>query len=259
MEERYTADDVLELAADSGQLILENGGETYRVEETMITIGKAFGMAEVGSFATPTGIIASVTGKDGRTAAQVRRVRKRTINIEVITQLNDLSHQLAAGRVGFKQMKAEVERIARLPIVRPLPALLWGGVSAGFFTLLFGGGVQDALVSFFIGCIIKLLMMAIPTQKVGGFFMNILGGGLAALLALISVHIGLGMNLDKIIIGSIMLLVPGLIMVNAIRDTIAGDLVAGVSRGVEAIIVAVAISIGTGIVLKIWFLLLGRI
>ncbi len=259
MEDGYTSDDVLTLAADSGQLILENGGETYRVEETMSAIGKAFGMAEVGSFATPTGIIASVTGKDGRTAAQVRRVTRRTINMEIITQINDLSHRLASGGLAFQEVKAEADRIAKLPLARPLPSLFWAGVSAGFFTLLFGGGLRDSLVGFFIGCLIKLLTITIPSQKGGGFFMNILGGGLAALLALLSVYSGLGVNLDKIIIGSIMLLVPGLTMVNAIRDTIAGDLVAGISRGVEAIIVAVAISIGTGIVLKTWFLLLGTI
>ena len=84
-----------------------------------------------------------------------------------------------------------------------------------------------------------------------------LGGSLAAFIALLANSTGLVSNMDTIIIGSIMLLVPGIAITNAIRDTIAGDLVSGISRSVEALFVAIAISSGTSIVFKIWFLLFG--
>jgi uncharacterized membrane protein YjjP (DUF1212 family) len=54
-----------------------------------------------------------------------------------------------------------------------------------------------------------------------------------------------------------MLLIPGITMVNAIRDTISGDLVAGISRTVEALIVALAIAIGTGLGVRIWSMAFG--
>lgn len=84
-----------------------------------------------------------------------------------------------------------------------------------------------------------------------------LGGIIASLFALLSVHFGLASHLDKIIIGSIMLLVPGIAITNAIRDTIAGDLLAGVSRALEAFLIAIAIAIGTGSIIKIWTMLFG--
>lgn len=54
-----------------------------------------------------------------------------------------------------------------------------------------------------------------------------------------------------------MLLVPGLIITNAIRDTIAGDLVSGISRAIEAIFIAIAIAVGSGIIIKLWFIYFG--
>jgi len=60
-----------------------------------------------------------------------------------------------------------------------------------------------------------------------------------------------------IIIGAIMLLVPGVTIVNAIRDTIAGDLVAGIARGADAFSSAAGISVGVGLALQAWLMLGG--
>jgi uncharacterized membrane protein YjjP (DUF1212 family) len=89
-------------------------------------------------------------------------------------------------------------------------------------------------------------------MRLSGFFINIAGGSFAALVALAAVSAGAASHLDTVIIGAIMLLVPGVMIVNAIRDTIAGDLVAGVARGAEAFISAAGISIGVGVMLKLW-------
>jgi uncharacterized membrane protein YjjP (DUF1212 family) len=84
------------------------------------------------------------------------------------------------------------------------------------------------------------------------FFTYILGGVIAALLSLLAVDLGLALHADKVIIGSIMILVPGIAIVNGIRDMIMGDLVAGISRIVEAFFIAVAIAAGSGIVLSLF-------
>ncbi|KOC31220.1 threonine/serine exporter family protein, partial [Clostridium botulinum] len=108
-------------------------------------------------------------------------------------------------------------------------------------------------VSLFIGAIIKFICILLNSIKINEFFINSLGGAIASLLAIISINLNIGQNKDKIIIGSIMLLVPGLVITNAIRDTLAGDLVSGISRTVEAFFIAVAIATGSGIIIKLWF------
>jgi uncharacterized membrane protein YjjP (DUF1212 family) len=82
------------------------------------------------------------------------------------------------------------------------------------------------------------------------FFSEFLASFIIGLLSLIFVEIGLGHQLDKIIIGSVMALVPGLLLTNAVRDLMAGHLVSGLSKGAEALLTAFAIGSGIAVVLS---------
>jgi uncharacterized membrane protein YjjP (DUF1212 family) len=128
----------------------------------------------------------------------------------------------------------------------------------GFFCLFFGGGWQDALVAGFIGLSMGRVTSWFRGMRISDFFVNIVGGAFAAGAAIAAIQLGLGQHQDMIIIGAIMLLVPGVTIVNAIRDTIAGDLVAGIARGADAFISAAGISIGVGLALQT-SLTIGRI
>ena len=94
---------------------------------------------------------------------------------------------------------------------------------------------------------------------INSFLNTSISAGILALLAIIFIKINLSNDMDKVIIGSLMLLVPGLSITNAIRDTLAGDLVSGLARGAEAFLTAIAVAIGTGIVLSFWISVFGGI
>ena len=134
-----------------------------------------------------------------------------------------------------------------------------GGVTLGILRLrtCFTGNIRDFLVAAMIGAIIKAVSMILIDLGINVFFVNLLGGALATFLALISIYFRVGNNLDYIIIGSIMLLVPGIAITNAIRDTIEGDLVSGMARGMEAVLISVAIAAGSGIVFKLSIVIFG--
>lgn len=250
---------ILHVAATAGRIILQNGGETYRVEETMTRICIAFGISETDSFVTPTGIMISITDKDGKTSSLVKRIHYRTVNLEKIDKVNSLSRNILLKNMSMDVVKDELKRIENLKSYNDRVLLFCSSIAAGFFTLLFGGTLKDFLVSCIIGVAIRYLSTIFDRIKLNSFFINIVGGGTAALIGLIAHTLNLCDNVDKLIIGSIMLLVPGLIITNAIRDTIAGDLVSGISRALEAFFIAVGIAVGTGIVFKIWFILFGGI
>jgi len=247
------SNDILHLAADVGQIILENGGETYRVEQTINSLCKAFGMKETDSFALPTGIILTVIDKEGKTYSMVRRIMTRTINLEKISRINTLIRSLEKDP-DIEYIKREIRKIAELKHY-PTPFLFFAaGMSASFFTLVFGGTWNDFVVAFPIGVIVKVFTHFADRMRFNQFFNNVIGGAIASFLSLLCVFFGIATNSDKMIIGTIMLLVPGITIVNAIRDTMAGDLVAGISRIIDAVIVAIAIAAGTGIILTVWLL-----
>ncbi|MCT8975982.1 threonine/serine exporter family protein [Clostridium sp. CX1] len=247
---------VLNIATYAGKIILENGGEIYRVEETIIRICNAYNIKIVEPFATPTAIIVSASSEYGQNISIIKRIKKRSLNLEKISQVNDISRNIKNKGFTLEYIESELHKVENSKSYSIKVNILFSGITAAFFALVFGGNLRDFFVSFIIGCLIKSTSTLLGFLQTNDFFVNTLCGALAALVALLSVHLGIGAHADKIIIGSIMLLVPGLAITNAIRDTIAGDLIAGISRGVEAFLIAIAIAVGTGATMKIWFLLL---
>lgn len=250
---------ILKLAAYAGRIILENGGETYRVEETICRICAAFGIKEADSFVTPTGIMISVTDDSGHTDSLIKRINSRTVNLEKISKVNDLSRRIMTRTLTLDFVENELKKIDSTKHYAENIQILASATAAGSFTLLFGGNLKDFSVALVTGAFIKIISIRLGKIQINDFFTNIIGGALAALSALICVYFNFANHLDKIIIGSIMLLVPGLAITNAIRDTLEGDLVSGVSRAIEALFIAGAIAVGTGIVLKLWFMNFGGI
>lgn len=250
---------VLQIASEAGRIILQNGGETYRVEETISRICKAFQVKDADSFVTPTGIVISGKDLDGKNYCIVKRIKVRTVNLDKISMVNDISRRAESEHLGIDFIEEELRHIDYSTSYGNKVFILLSCLVAGAFTLIYGGNFKDFVVSFFIGGLIQLTLTLLKKFDSNIFFLNVIGGIIASLFALISVHFGLAPHLDKIIIGSIMLLVPGIAITNAIRDTIAGDLLSGVSRALEAFLIAIGIAIGTGSMIKIWTMLMGGV
>ncbi|WP_291632846.1 threonine/serine exporter family protein [Clostridium sp.] len=250
-------DDIIHIAAEAGKIILENGGETYRVEQTIIMICGSYGISHTESFVTPTGIIISITNSENQTISLVRRINSRTVNLRKVSMINNLSRELVSTPLSMVDIRKKIDYINNLQPYSNKTTTFFSACTAGSFTLLFGGNYKDFLVALIIGALINCLNVLLDKLDVNSFLKNMLGGSLAASIALLATSLGLVGNMDTIIIGSIMLLVPGIAITNAIRDTIAGDLVSGMSRSIEALFIAIAIAAGTSIVFKIWFLLFG--
>ncbi|WP_461612257.1 threonine/serine exporter family protein [Clostridium sp. Marseille-QA1073] len=252
----YT-DNIVHIAADAGKIILENGGETYRVEETISKICEAYNIKTVENFVTPTIIVISIINENSETITVVRRIKYRTVDLKKVSLVNDLSRSVYTKALSMDDIRNELKYIDTLPRYSDEMTTFMSGLSAGFFTLLFGGAIRDFIVSVFIGIVISLIIRLFNKYQVNSFFSNVCGGLLAASVAIVISHFYPSFNVDTIIIGSIMLLVPGLVITNAIRDTLAGDLLSGISRSVEALMIAAGIAIGTTIGFKIWLYILG--
>ncbi|WMJ81280.1 threonine/serine exporter family protein [Clostridium sp. MB40-C1] len=250
---------LLHIAVKAGEIILQSGGETYRVEETMRRICYAFNMNQADCFVTPTGIMLSIIDKNGETYSVVKRINTRTVNLEKISMVNDLSRSILPQKLTLDEVNDKLNQISNTRGFSSKVLVIAASFAAGFFTLLFGGDIKDFLVSLVIGLIIKIVFMFLNKIQINEFFINSLCGAIASFIAILSIKLNIGHDADKIIIGSIMILVPGLLITNAIRDTISGDLVSGISRAVEAFFIAIAIAVGSGLVIKIWSLVSGGI
>lgn len=243
---------LVHLTSFAGEIMLENGAETYRVEETMERMCNAYGVQKVDSFVTPTGIIISITDIDGKIYSKVTRIKHRKVDLDRVSKLNDLSRQICNENIPLNIFEDYLITIKNGHEYEPNLVIFSSGISAGFFTLLFGGDFKDFFISMLIGFTIQVLSRTLNKIGTNSFFINAIGGAATSFIALASTSLHIGNNTDKIVIGSLMLLVPGLTITNAVRDTIAGDLVAGTSRIIEAFLIAIAIAVGSGLVFSFW-------
>ncbi|PWJ42984.1 threonine/serine exporter family protein [Sediminitomix flava] len=245
---------IVKYAAEAGKLILENGGETYRVEDTIRNIGYAYGLKVVDSFVTPTGIMISCSEDGEETYSMIKRVSQRTVNLEVIRRVNALSRRIGEEKPSIDEVKQELENIKNIESYSSTTTFLFSALAAGVFCLLYGGVWQDFLVATLLGGIINLLSKALSWLSLTSFLTNVIGGALCIVFGSVSTYLEIGQNADKISIGGIMLLVPGLAITNAMRDLIAGDLVSGMSRAMEAFFIAIAIAVGAAIAYKLSYI-----
>ncbi|WP_404455647.1 threonine/serine exporter family protein [Oceanobacillus kapialis] len=243
MDERQVISNVCMLA---GKIMLESGAETYRVEDTMTRIAAAFGLTEAESYATPTGINFSTDSHD---ASHFRRISKRSTDLHKIAQVNSISRQISEGGIDPREALLHLKGLSSTSNVYPY----WLQIAAaalvsGSFAIMFGGQLLDFLPAFFAGGVGLAAMIGFEKLVETRFFAEFFASFIIGLLAIGCLHFSFGVNLDKIIIGAVMPLVPGLHITNAVRDLMAGHLVAGVSKGVEAMLTAFAIGAGVAVV-----------
>lgn len=249
---------IVNLAAYAGKIMLESGAEIYRVEETITRMSNNYNIDNIDAFVTLNIIIISASDEYGQTISVIKRVKQRTLNLEKISQVNNISRHIKDEAYTLDEMENKLSKIQHSMPYNTRTVILFSGIAVAFFSLAFGGNLRDFAVSFAIGCMLSLTSKSLSLLQSNDFFINIVCGALTTLIALISVHFNMGSHTDTIIISSIMLLVPGLSITNAIRDTIAGDLISGISRGIEAFLVAIAIAVGTGVIMRLWIVLGGN-
>lgn len=242
---------IIKICLLAGKLILQNGGETYRVEDTMNRIAYAYGIESSHSYVTPTGIIFATDG--GSQITRLVRISERSTNLLKVSMVNDISRKISKGDLcaedAYRQLKDLEEKSYEY---RELYKVLAAAVASGCFLIMFDGKWSDFLTVFLIGGIgfLSFIMLhrLVPVKFFAEFLTAIIIGASSSL----AVYLGLGGELDKIIIGSVMPLVPGLHITNAVRDLMAGHLVSGLSKGAEAFLTAFAIGAGIATVLSFY-------
>lgn len=235
----------------AGILLIENGAEIVRVEDTMQRIAKAYGAKVADAYATPTLLIISISMPESTALYHnIKRVHMKNVNLSKIDEVNTLSRSITNSNLSLDELDKKLDEIA-LENNYPTYIIILGAAICVFgFSFFFKGNLIDAIFALIIGIIVKFILELLSKIELSSFFNNAIGGAIISFLAMIFAKY-FGSNQDILIISSIMLLVPGLAITNAIRDTVSGDIVSGIARATEAIFVAVAIAVGSGITLAL--------
>ena len=245
--ENIDCEQLLELSISFAKKFQQCGAETYRVEESIERIIKAYGINKVDTFVIPSSIMASLETDSGKVFTKLRRIKASDTNMDGIEKYNALSRKICAETPPLKQFRRMVdETTAQIVNYSKLTIFLANIIVAVGFAVFFGGNFADALCSGLCGLATGLCMNSMGNLNVNPFFKTFVSGFILSFLAQALTALGLCSRVDAVTIGPIMLLVPGFLFTNSLRDIIGGDTMSGVNRLVQVVIIATALVVGTG-------------
>lgn len=244
---------VLSVAMEAGHILLGNGAEIFRVEETMERICSHYGVKERNFFVLSNGIF--TTG--GESFAKVEHIPVKGTQLDRVVAVNQLSREIEQDMWSIDEVQQKLREIRQMPGKKQIWKVLASGIGAAAFCVLFGGSMIDALPAFIAGIILQIFVWKISEPHMSRIVGTILGAVAVTIVCIGCFSLGIGENMSHMIIGAIIPMVPGVSFVNGVRDIAQGDYIAGSVRLLDAILVFLCVAIGVGITFIVYHRVLG--
>ena len=238
---------LMDLVINLGYQLAMSGAETFRVEESINLILKAYGL-DAEAFAIPNCLTVSIKTEGGKPMTRMRRIGDHGNDLDAVERYTNLSRRICAQRPDPVTALQWLEDTNRSRVYYGKTMYLLGNIlGASGFAILFGSTYLDSILSGICGLIVGLVGLFMIKQKANQFFQIIISAFIMSLVAYSLEAVRVIYNADTVIIGALMLLVPGLLFTNAMRDIINGDTNSGMNRIIQVFLIAVAIALGTGV------------
>ena len=240
-----------EIASDAGAIMLANGAEIYRVEDTVERILRSKeSMKDVDVFSSFNVIMISFSYK-GKIYSNMRRVRSRDNNLYYVDKVNTFSRNFSADKYTLDQALIEIDKIKKSNSTPTSLKILGATLAAGAFSILLGADIVEIISSLVVGFLGYIFTLFLVKNEINYFVVYFLYGGLVSILTLILNSL-VGASLNIVIISAMMAFLPGIMITNAMRDLMSGDALSGMTAATMAILISAALALGVAMPIGIW-------
>ena len=250
---------VLETSMEAGRIMLENGAEIFRVEDTMKRISQAYGVKEGNFFVLSNGIFTTgLDEKGNKCFAKVEQIPVHGADLYKVIEINQLSREICDGKHSLDEARERIQVIREGKRKSKSLQILATALGAGCFAILLEGTIWDGISAFAAGAVLGLFMVFVSSKYLSKITGNILASALVTLVCLFFNNLTLfPSNMMSMIGGAIIPLVPGVAFVNGIRDIGDGDYISGTVRLLDSMLVFLCIAVGVGVVLSVYAMITG--
>lgn len=242
---------LLDMAVLAGEIMIRSGAETHRVEDTLQRILGTSNFAHAESFVFTTGLIVTLSDPASETLSITQRISGTSQNLGRVAEVNSVSRNFCDGKITLDEAIAKLRVIKNKRQYSDLLTVLGILLASSGFAIVFGGSFLDALGALFCGLLLSGVLLVLGPKIGKTFITSVLGAavitvGATAFSYFAGEWTGLAFHSQYMIVGSMMPLVPGLALTNAIRDTLQGDYISAGSRMIEALMIAASVALGVG-------------
>lgn len=249
--DRETLRDVIDLALWAGQLLLQSGAQSVRVERTVRLMGTALGADNLDIVVLPEGLmVTTASGDEFRT--RIRRVAHLGVNMAVIAAINDLSRRVSAGHIDPAGVRGELMHIAgSTHHYNRWVVMIMVGFACAAFSRLFGGDWITFGVTLLAASTAMFVRQTLVRQLFNPLLVIIVTAFVAGVIPGMSALIGVLPRPETALAASVLLLVPGVPLINAARDILRGYIVMGSGRGIIGFVISLCIALGLMVALQV--------
>ncbi len=246
----------VDIAARAGSMLLRSGADITRVEDTIRHMMVSFGVRKYDIFTITNGIFISASADDAPEGmgdyTRICEIPRNSSDLGRVDMINTLSRDIEAGKYDMDGAEKRLDEIEKAKPYHPLINLVAAAVASGAFSFLFGGSFIDALLAAAIGFSYYYIFILLDRTKLSKLLTNAICGCILALMTIGFTKLIPGVNMNMVIVGAIMPLIPGVAFVNSIRDIAAGDYISGAIRMIDAVVVAAGIAVGVGLTIAVF-------
>ena len=235
----------MDAVLQAGRVLMESGAEIYRIEDTMGHMAKSLGIRDFSTYVVNRGVMISGLNRSGLKESRVLATSAPSIHLGKLEEVNRLSRELAEQpNQPVSSIFQKLKTIEQKTFYRPLEDIIACVIGAGSFSLALGSswidGTAAAISGLFVGIGMQLFSRFIHTS----FLQIILSSAIAALSANVLYYLGIGQHRSVIILGTLMILIPGAYFVNAIREFTQNNYYSGLALMLSGVSTCLSISVG---------------
>ncbi len=249
--DRETLTDIVDLALWAGQLLMQNGAESERTEETVYRLGTGLGCDWGDVLVSPNAIIVThISGGEFRT--KVRRIAKGGVNMTLIAAISHLTHRVVEGKYDRFEVRAELERINSTPRHYNRWVTIFAvGLACAAFSRLFGGDWTVFGITLVAASGSMLVRQELTQRHFNALLVTTAAALSAGLLVGLVKFLPISGQLEIALAASVLLLVPGVPFINSVEDLIKGHIVVGLARGMTGALIILAIALGLLVAMRL--------
>lgn len=244
----------MNLAYEAGSILLENGAEISRVEDTIQRIAQHYGVDDVNVFVLSNGIMAT-----SNEYARTKFIPIKGSSLDKVVAVNQLSRDISQGRCDLNMLEQRLKEIRDMKNKPAWEQIIAAALGSAAFCIIFGGGFFDSVIATIAGMILWIFMLLVGKHHLSRIISTVLGGLLASFLCISTFRLGFGTHLSNMIIGAVIPLIPGVAFTNGIRDLANEDYIAGVTRLLDALLTFFCIALGVALAFVIDSLIYGHL
>ena len=244
LSEKEKINELCKILLEVGALLMETGANTFRIRVTVMRIASAFGYhAEL--LITHRALMLTINNEESdQFFSRLMQTSAHRVNFKIVSGLSRMSWHIIEEKWDLEMVRHEIDRLKSVPHYPRIVTLLMVALAGASFCRIFGGEAIEMLIAFaatFVGLFVR---QEVTKREFNPYLCIFLAAFVSAMISGAAVNLQISSNPEYAFATSVLYLIPGIPLINSLLDLLDGNIINGVVRGLNGLIIAFSIALG---------------